>query len=89
MSYTTIINTVISFLLISLVHYLYVLFSRRAVLSMTNNIQKKTINKDILDVITNLENDNKDTPIVEDTIILEDAHINMENELGVFLKNIT
>ena len=40
MLYDTLINIVMSFLLISLIHYLYNFFSPRAVVSKTNNIQK-------------------------------------------------
>lgn len=91
MLYDTLINVVMSFLLISLVHYLYNFFSPRAVLSMTNNIEKnnKNVNNDILEIINTITNADKDSTEVEDTVIVEDPQINMENELGDFLKNLT
>ena len=90
MLYDTLINIVMSFLLISLIHYLYNFFSPRAVVSKTNNIQKnnKNANNDILEIINTITNSDKDTPSVEDTVIVEDAPINMENELDDFLKNL-
>jgi hypothetical protein len=74
-----------SFLLISLIHYLYNFFSPRAVLSKTNN---KNANNDILEIINTIGNADKVPLSVEDTVIVEDTPINMENELDDFLKNL-
>jgi hypothetical protein len=91
MSYNTLINIVISFLLISLIHYLYVFFSHRDVLSMTSNLQKThiNINNDILDAINIIEDTDTELPSVEYNIVVEDIPVNMENELDNFLKKLT
>ncbi len=90
MLYDTLINIVMSFLLISMIHYLYNFLYPVVVLSMTNNIQKnnKNSNNDILEIINTITNSDKDPPSVEDTVIVEDTPINMENELDDFLKNL-
>ena len=91
MSYNTLINIVISFLLISLIHYLYVFFSHRDVLYMTSNLQKThiNINNDILDAINIIEYTDTELPSVDYNIVVEDIPVNMENELDNFLKKLT
>ena len=90
MLYDTLVNIVMSFLLISLIHYLSNFFSHRDVLSMTNNIKKnnKNQNNDILEIINALANTDKVPHAVEDTIVGENPQINMENELDDFIKNL-
>ena len=95
MLYDTLVNIVLSFLLISLIHYLYIFFSRKAVPSVPTNThtKNKKENNDILEAINTLANAEKEPVVVEcktvvENAVVENTPINMENELDNFLKNL-